>query len=92
MITLPKVNNEVELNSFLSKNIKNPYVNFINLYKNKKYNKSDGPFEYHHIIPLYAKGPNKKWNLIKLSIGDHILAHTILYKVYNNKEDLLALN
>ena len=68
MITLPKVKNEAELNCFLSKEIKNLYVNFINLCKNKKYNKSDGPFEYHHIIPLYAKGSNQKWNLIKLSL------------------------
>lgn len=92
MNILPKIHNEQDLNNFLAIDKNNIYVNFINLCKIKIYKTSEGPFEYHHIIPLYANGPNKQWNLIKLSIEDHIMAHTLLYKIYKNKEDLLALN
>ena len=47
--------------------------------------------EFHHIIPLYANGPNEKWNLIQLSVREHQMAHQLLYDVYKNTEDLCAL-
>lgn len=91
MLILPKIFNKKELDLYLIKE-KNVYIYFINFHKNKNYKNNHNPFEYHHIIPLYANGPDKKWNLIKLSVANHKIAHELLYLVYKNKEDLIALH
>lgn len=44
-------------------------------------------FEYHHIIPLYANGPDIDANIIQLSYDDHTQAHFLLFQVYQNYFD-----
>lgn len=46
----------------------------------------------HHVIPRYMRGNNLPINLVKLSIREHILAHYLLWKIYNNYEDYIAFN
>lgn len=50
----------------------------------------DEYFEYHHIIPKHKGGTNDESNLIKLTYRQHILAHLLLYRIYNRPEDLAA--
>lgn len=45
----------------------------------------------HHIQPEYEGGPKEKWNLIKLSVEDHITAHRILWEEFGNYRDLHAV-
>ena len=89
MPKLPLIQTEKELQTFLL-NEKNEYTQFILDNKNlckKHYQQT----EFHHIIPLYAKGPHAQWNLIELTVFEHQKAHHLLYNVYQNKEDLCAL-
>lgn len=44
----------------------------------------------HHIIPLHWKGPDQKWNLISLTLEEHIQAHQLLYDNYRKLADLGA--
>lgn len=44
----------------------------------------------HHIIPLHSKGPDQKWNLIKLTLEEHVQAHLLLYDNYGKLADLGA--
>lgn len=46
--------------------------------------------EKHHIIPKYLGGTNDEKNLIILTYRQHILAHLLLYRKYNNYQDLMA--
>lgn len=89
MTTLPNITTSEQLTFFLSTE-KNAYKTFINKYK-KRTNSLLVETEFHHILPLYANGPNKKWNLIQLSVHEHQMAHQLLYDVYKNTEDLCAL-
>jgi hypothetical protein len=93
---LPIIQTHQELLNYLN-TANNPYTCFINeklkcahhdeyACNNKKI------FEQHHIIPLHAKGPNKKWNLILLTLTAHQKAHELLYHVYKQPGDLCALN
>ncbi len=41
----------------------------------------------HHIIPLHAGGPDKDWNLVTVTIKDHVMAHRLRYLVYNQDGD-----
>lgn len=46
----------------------------------------------HHIIPLHAGGPDKTWNLIRLTYEDHLTAHKLRYEVYKEPGDKNAIN
>jgi hypothetical protein len=41
----------------------------------------------HHIIPLHAGGPDEIWNLVKVTVKDHVTAHRLRYLVYNEDGD-----
>ncbi len=47
-------------------------------------------YEKHHIIPRYQGGGNESKNLVKLTHSQHIIAHYILWRLYNNLEDKIA--
>jgi hypothetical protein len=47
-------------------------------------------YEKHHILPRYLGGDNSKLNLVYLEFREHILAHYILWRCYNNIEDKIA--
>jgi hypothetical protein len=47
-------------------------------------------YEKHHIIPRYMGGDNTNQNLVHLTFREHILAHYILWRIYNNIEDKIA--
>lgn len=38
--------------------------------------------EIHHIIPKSCGGPNRKWNLVKLTPEEHYIAHYLLTFIY----------
>lgn len=38
--------------------------------------------EVHHIIPKSCGGTNKKWNLVRLSLDEHIQCHKLLCQIY----------
>lgn len=63
------------------------YTKFIEKYRNQEI---QDYYEVHHIIPKYMGGDNKSDNLIKLTYRQHILAHLLLWRKYNNPEDLCA--
>jgi len=96
MTKLFQIKTENQLEIFLL-NEQNCYTDFIN--KHKELNKQNCLYikkqqvimEKHHIIPKYANGSNESWNLIILSKDDHQKAHELLYIVYKNPEDLLAI-
>ena len=46
--------------------------------------------ESHHIIPVHRKGPNDKWNLILLTVEEHIDAHRFLFVCYGHWQDEAA--
>ena len=47
--------------------------------------------ELHHIIPKHAGGGDPEWNLIYLSVEDHVEAHRLRLEVYNEAGDWLAM-
>ncbi len=48
--------------------------------------------EKHHILPksLYPEYTKTKWNIVKLFPEEHLIAHLLLAKIYNNKEIIHA--
>lgn len=46
--------------------------------------------ERHHIIPKSMGGNNEESNLIYLTGRHHLVAHWLLYKIYNNKQMAMA--
>ena len=65
------------------------YFAFIEKYKNQKF--EDGVYtEIHHIIPRHAGGDDSKENLIRLDYRQHVFAHLLLWKAYNNPGDRIA--
>ena len=46
--------------------------------------------ENHHIIPVSEDGSNKSDNLIRLTIKEHIFAHQLLARIYDDKKMWLA--
>jgi len=42
-------------------------------------------YETHHILPRSLGGTNKKSNLIRLSLSDHVFAHFVLAKLHGGK-------
>lgn len=88
----PLIKNEKQLKLFLLTE-NNTYTLFIlNKIDKKLENIDSKPAHYHHIIPLHWKGPDAKWNLIPLSIEEHIYAHELLYSNYKSFFDLAAAN
>lgn len=82
------ISNKEDLKNFLKEN-PNVYNDFI-------LQRIDHPAvgkytEDHHIIPKHAGGPNKRWNLIKLTPEDHMEAHQLRSLVYNEPGDSHAL-
>lgn len=47
--------------------------------------------EKHHIVPRHANGSNDEENLISLLPEEHYIIHLLRYKIYNNKNDFLAV-
>lgn len=45
-------------------------------------------FENHHIIPKCMGGTNKKDNLVRLTIPEHLMAHVLLFRENPNNRDL----
>jgi hypothetical protein len=41
-----------------------------------------GPVERHHIIPKARGGSNRKKNLVRMSVKDHLKAHVLMGYVY----------
>jgi 5-methylcytosine-specific restriction endonuclease McrA len=86
------ISNRNDLREYLNQE-NNAYSNFI-LSKLDQQEGSAGSgavegttFEMHHIIPRHAGGPDSQWNLIRLTVADHIRAHRIRYEVYNEFGD-----
>lgn len=69
----------------------NKYLNFIEHCSKKKYHTNEY-LEKHHVVPKHEGGTDDPYNLIKLSLRDHRMAHKIRYDVYENKYDLSAYN
>lgn len=73
------------------------YENFINeIVKerghHRNFNKKIKGFEIHHIIPRCVGGTNHSDNLVALTMAEHLIAHTLLFKENpNNKKFLTAL-
>lgn len=56
------------------------------------FNKKIKGFEIHHILPRCLGGKNDSDNLVALTIGEHLMAHTLLFRENpNNKKLLTAL-
>lgn len=47
--------------------------------------------EKHHIIPKSCGGPNKKWNLVKLTPEEHYRVHCLLPEIYPNGDEHRAM-
>lgn len=47
--------------------------------------------ELHHIIPKHSNGNNSQLNLVEMLPEEHLMAHLIRYKAYNNRNDFLAV-
>ena len=58
------------------------YKNFINSCKDKEYSE-DLVLHTHHIIPRCFGGTDEKSNLVKLSVEDHINAHLLFGKCFD---------
>lgn len=50
--------------------------------------------EKHHICPkaadMFPEYKNSQWNIVNLTVKQHIIAHHLLYKTYNNKSQTYA--
>ena len=86
------INSREDLITFLINN-PNKYNSFIL----QKFNfLKENPFpltivtENHHIIPKHAGGSNESWNIIKLTVTDHIRAHELRAEIYNEIGDHLT--
>lgn len=76
----------------------NRYINFIESCKIKNENTTSGHyFENHHILPKaegwfpeYINLRKHRWNLVKLTARQHLIAHMMLWKAYG-KDQFLAV-
>jgi hypothetical protein len=76
-----------ELVSFLQKE-NNSYAIFILDRLNRDYRIfGDVESNKHHIQPKHAKGSDERWNLVSLSLEEHMQAHQLLFDCYNNHYD-----
>lgn len=58
--------------------------------KRKKTPAKEGFINTHHILPRHSGGTDEIDNLVILTYKEHIFAHKLLYKIYNNYYDLYA--
>lgn len=42
--------------------------------------------ENHHIIPRSFGGTDESWNLVRLTLREHRLAHLLLWKIYGENQ------
>lgn len=67
------------------------YENLINKCRSENRIKSDEVYyERHHIIPKHMNGSDELDNLVLLTFREHIIAHFLLWKIYNKEQDLIA--
>ena len=61
-----------------------PLEEYIAIIHNRQQNPlPEGQYgEKHHIIPRSCGGPNKKWNLVKLTAQEHFRCHCLLPLIY----------
>lgn len=87
---LKSISNRQELIDYLLEQ-SNSYSNFIleRINRDPK-TLTNVQIHTHHIIPSYCGGSNSAWNLIKLTIEEHGMAHQLLYENYNSIKDLGA--
>lgn len=65
------------------------YFAFIEKYKNQVFD--EGVYtEVHHIRPRHAGGDDSKENLIRLTYRQHVFAHLLLWKAFENRNDKIA--
>lgn len=71
----------------------NPYNDFIlaRLKNEHPKNSENLDIQKHHIIPRHIGGPNRTWNLVRLTVSEHREAHRLRWETYNNQADELAL-
>lgn len=68
-------------------NYQNIYDRLIEKRKQIILNKKDCYCERHHIIPKCLGGSNNKTNLINLTAREHYIAHCLLVKIAEQKQD-----
>lgn len=68
-------------------NYQNIYDRLIEKRKQILLNKKDCYCERHHIIPKCLGGSNNKTNLINLTAREHYIAHCLLVKIAEQKQD-----
>lgn len=51
----------------------------------------DTTYELHHIFPKSVGGPDKNWNLVKVTLREHRLLHNLRVRTYREHVDKLAL-
>ena len=54
------------------------------------FNKKVKGFEIHHIVPRCMGGNNKSINLVLLTVPEHLMAHTLLFRENPNNKKLLT--
>lgn len=64
-------------------------MNYIRIYNSlidhAKHRIIDGYTEKHHIQPSSLLGDNTPQNMVNLTLKEHMLAHTLLAKIYPNQ-------
>lgn len=84
------ITNREQLIAYLSEE-KNSYSNFILERINRDPRTlANSNTQAHHIIPSHRGGPDQIWNMIKLTLDEHGIAHQLLYENYNTLQDLGA--
>lgn len=74
-------------------NISMKYLNWYNklIQKSKTQNLNENRYtEKHHIVPRHCGGKDAISNIAVLTFRQHILAHLLLWKIYNKTEDEAA--
>lgn len=69
-------------NTFILTCLENP--------KHPKQHISGKGWQRHHIIPRHAGGPDASWNLVILTVKEHLDAHRLRYECYHENADKLA--
>ncbi len=46
----------------------------------------------HHILPRHSGGEDREENFTYLTVREHIIAHFLLWKIYNNPNDLRSMH
>lgn len=66
----------------------NPIEEYISIIHNRQQNPlPEGQYgEKHHIIPRACGGPNKKWNIVRLTAQEHFRCHCLLPLIYTTGE------